>query len=102
MNVSDTKICSHCKVEKSVEEFSKDNSREDKLRYWCKDCESAHHKEYYEQHKEEIKEKNNKWYAANGDKGVAQRKRKREERLEERRRRVLEGLKKEQPSEESC
>jgi hypothetical protein len=33
-----TKICGHCLIRKIKEDFSKDNSRKDKLQSWCKQC----------------------------------------------------------------
>ena len=56
----ETKICYKCKVEKSVNEFRLQKSK-DKYRYcsWCKMCEKAyskeHRKKYYEEHKEKEK-----------------------------------------------
>jgi hypothetical protein len=32
------KICSKCKIEKSIEEFYKNNQNKDGLKSWCKDC----------------------------------------------------------------
>lgn len=34
----DTKICSKCKIEKLVEEFTKNKSQNDGLKLWCKQC----------------------------------------------------------------
>ena len=35
-----TKICSNCKKEKSLVDFSKARKSKDGLRYWCRGCES--------------------------------------------------------------
>lgn len=35
-----TKICSNCKKEKSLKDFSKARKSKDGLRYWCRECES--------------------------------------------------------------
>lgn len=32
------KICTRCKIEQNPSEFHKNNSRPDKLHYWCKSC----------------------------------------------------------------
>ena len=33
-----TKICSRCKIEKTLSEFGKDKKTKDGLNYWCKEC----------------------------------------------------------------
>lgn len=52
------KICSECKQEKSLKEFTKDLKGKNNLCYWCKDC----LKKYRKEHKEEIKILNTSWY----------------------------------------
>jgi hypothetical protein len=47
------KICSKCKQEKSFNEFSKDNSREDGLVTFCKACKAKYDKDRYECNKAE-------------------------------------------------
>jgi len=39
--MSDEKVCSECKVKKSIEEFSKNRSRPDGIRTTCKKCDST-------------------------------------------------------------
>ena len=48
------KVCSKCKQEKPFEGFSKERARKDGLRSQCKDCV----KQYREQNKESIRERN--------------------------------------------
>lgn len=42
----DYKLCKKCGLEKSVSEFSVDNTKSDKLQSYCKDCNSIYMKEY--------------------------------------------------------
>ena len=53
------KICSKCKIEKSFEEFSKDNSKKDNHFSLCKDCASIYKKQYRKENQDKIKEYNN-------------------------------------------
>ena len=55
------KVCSKCKQEKPFEGFSKERARKDGLRSQCKDCV----KQYREQNKESIKERNKQYYEQN-------------------------------------
>ena len=47
-----TKICSHCKTEKSINKFHKDKSRKDGLSHCCKKCGYEKSKTYHQSHKE--------------------------------------------------
>ena len=40
------KICFICKIEKKTNEFTKDSSKKDSLRYCCKDCGKKHYIKY--------------------------------------------------------
>ena len=40
----ETKLCSKCKLDKSIIEFSKDKNRVDGHRVYCKICYSNYHK----------------------------------------------------------
>lgn len=40
-----TKICSKCNIEKPLNQFAKDVSSIDGLRYWCKECSNKHRTE---------------------------------------------------------
>lgn len=48
-----TKVCSVCKIEKPLEEFSKDKRKKSGRGSWCKLCTNIHHKKYRSEHKEE-------------------------------------------------
>lgn len=52
-----TKICSKCKKEKDIKEFSKDRTTKDGLRYWCKECVSKYNKEFHQKNKEKHTDK---------------------------------------------
>lgn len=49
------KICCRCKIEKSVDQFSKDKSAKDGLDFKCKLCQSIRRKEYAQKYPERIK-----------------------------------------------
>jgi len=40
------KTCPKCEIEKESSEFYKNQSRRDKLTYWCKDCCKEHQRKY--------------------------------------------------------
>jgi len=70
MNTSDmegvkTKVCSKCKIEKPVEEFSKDKKRRGGLHYWCKECEKEYQKEYQKEYRKANSEYQKEWKKAN-------------------------------------
>jgi hypothetical protein len=52
----ETKICSKCKIEKSVTLFSKDKNRKDGLKLYCNDCRKIESKIYRERNPEKRKE----------------------------------------------
>ena len=70
------KICTRCKLEKSINEFYKRKDSKNKIRSQCKDCfkfyleinkeqiKNQHHK-YYLKHEIEIKNRVNKYYIKN-------------------------------------
>lgn len=58
------KVCSKCKIEKSLELFPKDKSKKDGFFIQCKSC----YKEYYEKNKEKVKESVRKYKKENQDK----------------------------------
>lgn len=64
-----TKICSKCHIEKSINEFYKINNKTDRYRSSCKCC----YNEYYQQHKEHKKEYN-KNYNKNNKEKISQQK----------------------------
>ena len=57
----ETKICSTCKIEKSIAGFSKDKKTKDGLQYQCKKC----NREWYKNNKEKSKETHRKWVIKN-------------------------------------
>ncbi len=57
MEVLATKICSKCGVEKSLDAFHKDNSRDDGLHHRCKTCKSEQAAGYYKNWTPEQREK---------------------------------------------
>jgi len=50
--VNGFKVCSKCRVEKSVNEFNKDKNTVDGLFTWCKLCSAAHTTAYYQANRE--------------------------------------------------
>lgn len=62
----ETRVCSRCKIEKDVSNFSKDK----RYRYksWCKECSSIYWKEYYNTHKNSLKEYQKEYNKINKDK----------------------------------
>lgn len=59
------KICSKCGEILPLSEFSKCKSSKDGLQYWCKDCQKALKKEYYQNHRENELKKRAEWRAKN-------------------------------------
>ena len=58
----ETKICSKCKLEKTVDKFSKDKNSSTGYTYQCKECRNIKYKEYYINNPDKIKLKNsNNW-----------------------------------------
>ena len=49
------KRCSKCGKLKDKSEFSKQSSRKDGLRYWCKKCECDYLHEYYRRNRKSVK-----------------------------------------------
>jgi len=59
------KICSKCKVEKSVFDFPADKQTKDKLSPQCKSCRNKKYKEYYKANRDRINASNLKRYYLN-------------------------------------
>jgi len=64
-----TKVCTKCKIEKSVNEFNKDRYKKDELCCSCKACQLRHRKKnrhiwknYYKKNKHTIIKRVKKWY----------------------------------------
>ena len=64
------KICTKCKIEKELSEFSKNNRNKDKLCYNCKDCRNKSGQIYRHNNKDKIR-KRNKIYLENNKEKVA-------------------------------
>jgi 5-methylcytosine-specific restriction endonuclease McrA len=69
------KICGKCKIEKSINEFNKDNSRKDGLQHYCKQCLKQYREdnkdkalEYMKQYREDNKDKIKQYREDNKDK----------------------------------
>jgi hypothetical protein len=63
-----TKICSKCKVEKSVCEFPKSKRSKDGLLYCCKECNSNRGKTYRKNNPEKVKKRSELWAKSNPEK----------------------------------
>jgi 5-methylcytosine-specific restriction endonuclease McrA len=67
-----TKICSHCRVELSLDRFYSNRSRPDGLTSCCRDCSREATKRYYEAHKEEAAQHWSDYYEQNREYLAAQ------------------------------
>jgi thiol-disulfide isomerase/thioredoxin len=63
-----TKICTKCKIEKTIENFTKDKDEKDGLDIWCKHCKKEHKKIYYQNNKELISKKIKQYIKLNPEK----------------------------------
>lgn len=91
----ETRICSKCKEEKSLEEYHWSNKKLNRRKYSCKDCESKRNKEYRENNKEKENLRNYRWYKDNKKKSKEREKRYREnnkERIKKRKRKIYNSL----------
>lgn len=71
------KICTKCKKEKPLSEFSKDKSKKDGLKFWCKSCDKQwrennkdERKQYLKDNTEKIKQQQKQYYQQNKNKLV--------------------------------
>ena len=62
------KICTKCKIPKSIDEFFKSKSFKDNLHCWCKKCNSEYKKGHYRINLEKIKKRNKQWRKNNPEK----------------------------------
>jgi 5-methylcytosine-specific restriction endonuclease McrA len=67
MNIIQQKRCTKCKAFKSIDNYTIDNSRKDKLQPMCKACRSDFYKKKYENQKEAINRRNNLYAKSNRD-----------------------------------
>lgn len=65
------KICTKCKIKKSLDYFNKDNSRKDGLSYKCIFCYKQDNLKRYEIKKDQIKSKSKEWNKNNKEKNKA-------------------------------
>ena len=65
--MSETKTCTKCNEEKSVEQFSWKNKKKQKRRTMCKACHSAYRRQHYLDNQEMYKEKARRWNDENQD-----------------------------------
>lgn len=63
-----TKVCSRCKEEKSISEFSKDRNRKDGHNYQCADCAKKRARKYREENREKVREYDRKYREKNREK----------------------------------
>ena len=68
------KLCSHCKKEKTLENFGKKTSQKDGFHYYCKDCRSEESKKRHILKAEELNKKAKEYYAKNLEKSKTARK----------------------------
>ena len=66
--MEEKKICSRCKDEKILKEFSKNRSTKSGLNNWCKLCQKITKKKYYAENADVIKIKARQWYDENIEK----------------------------------
>jgi len=62
------KICTKCKEQKPLAAFRRQSSTKDGLKYFCKECDDATAKKYYEKNKNKIISKVTQWQKDNPDK----------------------------------
>lgn len=53
------KKCSRCKKDKSLDNYTKNNARKDKLNETCRDCHRKYTRKHYQQNKQYYKDKAN-------------------------------------------
>ena len=75
-------VCSKCKINKTREDFYKDNRTNSGLRYDCKDCCKIESKEYIDNNKELVSKRNSESYLKNLDYNLERTKRYRDENKE--------------------
>jgi len=78
-----TKICTKCKIEKDISEFSKNKNKKDGLTIWCKSCYKQYYKDncekiikqrkqYYKDNREKITKQHKQYYKNNSEKMIKQ------------------------------
>lgn len=61
----ETKRCSRCGEEREISQFNKDKRKYDGLNCHCKSCRKITSKEYYDNNKEEVKQRHQEYYERN-------------------------------------
>ncbi len=64
----EVKVCKRCGVEKPIEKFSHNKTRRDGLQDYCKVCNGEINKHWLNQHREQYRDYQAKWYKDNKDK----------------------------------
>lgn len=60
-----TKVCKRCNTEKLLTSFSRNRTRRDGLQDYCKACNSRINKQWLNQHREQYREYQARWYEEN-------------------------------------
>lgn len=67
-----TKVCTECGIEKPISEFAKKKTGKYGVKGYCKVCHRAKYKKYYEENREDIRERAEKYRDENREKVRAQ------------------------------
>lgn len=65
LEIKRTKVCTSCKIEKSIENFGRKMKFKDGINNECKECGKKKFKDYYLLNKDKVKEKNKNYYFNN-------------------------------------
>jgi hypothetical protein len=68
------KVCTKCKLEKSFDEFSKDRTKKNGFKSYCKTCDYLKNKVYLNKNKDSVKERKKQYYLNNKEKILLQKK----------------------------
>lgn len=77
------KICSKCKIEKYIDEFSKDKTHKDGYQSICKNCQKEYHKTYKQKYSSKKNENHKRWIKKNPNKAKEYSKKYRESHIEQ-------------------
>ena len=66
-----TKVCTKCKIEQTLDSFHKDNANKNGLKADCKTCRNAWNKVYHHANKEHINATSKAWYQENKEERAA-------------------------------
>ena len=62
------KICTRCKIEKTLDHFGKKKTYQDGLQYWCKSCYRFYKKQYYDLNLNKSRQSRSLWKISNKNK----------------------------------